>query len=88
MKEKKENCPSCFSVLEIVFPKGEDGFRHTPEKCYECPHKTDCLRTAMGKSGGLEVREECVDRAYESGMIGFLERWSKKKTIDRKKKNR
>ena len=34
---------------------------------------------------GLKVREEQIDRAYSSGMIGFLERWSRKKAIDRKK---
>jgi hypothetical protein len=36
---------------------------------------------------GLKVKEEQIDRAYQSGMIGFLERWSKKKAIDRKKKS-
>jgi len=79
--------PYCFAKLEVVFPKGNDGLRHTPESCFVCFCKTECLRTAMGKSEGLEVREECVDRAYESGMIGFLERWSKKKNLHRKKKN-
>ena len=38
----------------------------------------------MAGSGGLTVHEELVDRAYESGMIGFLSRWSKKKDLNRK----
>jgi hypothetical protein len=37
-----------------------------------------------GKAG-LKVQEEHVDRSYDSGMIGFVERWSKKKAIDRNK---
>ncbi len=84
-KEKKY--PSCFGILDIVFPKTDDGFRTTPENCLECPYKTECLRTAMKKSEGLRVREEVVDRAYESGMIGFLGRWSKKKELNRKIKD-
>jgi hypothetical protein len=81
----KEEYPSCFGVLEIVFPKGDDGLRNTPETCLMCFYKTECLKTAMGKSDGLTVQEEVVDRAYESGMLGFLERWSKKKAIHRKR---
>ena len=40
----------------------------------------------MSRSGGLQVHEEIVDRAYESGMIGFLSRWSRKKELSRKRK--
>ncbi len=78
--------PYCFGIIENVFPKGEDDLRHTPESCFVCIYKTECLRTAMEKSGGLKVKEELTDRAYESGMIGFLERWSKKKYLNRKMK--
>jgi hypothetical protein len=39
----------------------------------------------MARPQGLEVREEAVDRAYHSGMIGFLDRWSRKKTLHRKR---
>ena len=39
---------------------------------------------AMEKSSGLKVREEKVDRAYAAGVIGFLERWSQKKDLNRK----
>jgi hypothetical protein len=42
----------------------------------------------MKKSDGLKVREEVVDRAYESGMIGFLGRWSKKKELNRRMKDK
>ncbi len=82
---KREDCPSCFGVLDIVFPKGEDGLRTVPEACFACSHKTECLKTAMSEeSQGLKAQAEFVDRAYESGMIGFLERWSEKKALHRK----
>jgi len=65
---------------------GKDGLRHTPEDCFPCLHKTDCLRAAIRGKEGLKVHEEHIDRAYESGRIGFMERWSKKKDIHRRKK--
>jgi hypothetical protein len=36
-----------------------------------------------GKKGDA-VREEVLDRAYEAGMVGFFERWSRKKTLHKK----
>jgi len=78
--------PTCFGVLESVFPEGTDGFRKTPERCFPCVYKTDCMRSAMGGSGGLKVREEFIDRAYTSGMMNFLERWARKKDLQRRKK--
>jgi len=82
----KEKYPQCFGVLDFVFPKKENGFRITPADCLACSHKTECLKSAMEGPGGLKVKDEFVDRAYESGMIGFLERWSKKKDINRRLK--
>jgi hypothetical protein len=87
MAQKKNRPPDCFAQLETVFPMGKDGLRNTPEACLECRHKTECLRTAIQGRDGLKVREEQIDRAYNSGMISFLERWSKKKVIDRQKKS-
>ena len=80
--------PNCFGELEKVFPKTKDGLRSTPEACLECLHKTACLRSAMEGAGGVKVREEIVDRAYGSGMMSFVERWSKKKELKRKLKKR
>ena len=77
--------PECFGQLETVFPMGANGLRHSPETCIACVHKTDCLRTGLRGDAGLKVHEEHVDRSYESGMIGFAERWSKKKAIERRK---
>jgi hypothetical protein len=84
----KEKYPQCFGVLDSVFPKKENGLRVSPESCISCPHKTECLKSAMEGPRGLEVKGEFVDRAYESGMIGFLQRWSKKKDINRRLKEK
>jgi hypothetical protein len=76
-----KNYPDCFGDLEIVFPKGKRGLRNTPKTCLSCLHKTACLGSAMKGAGGLIVREEMLDRAYQSGMMSFFERWSKKKQL-------
>ena len=87
-KYRDKKYPNCFGELEKVFPKTKDGLRSTPEACLECLHKTACLRSAMEGAGGVKVREEIVDRAYDSGMMSFVERWSKKKVLKRKLKKR
>lgn len=83
-----EKHPECFGELDTVFPKTKDGLRNTPDECLECLYKTACLRSAMRGAGGVKVRDEIVDRAYDSGMMSFLERWSKKKELKRKLKKR
>lgn len=80
--------PKCFGELETVFPKTKDGLRNTPDACLDCLHKTACLRSAMRGAGGVKVRGEIVDRAYDSGLMSFFERWSKKKELKRKLKKR
>jgi hypothetical protein len=87
MTDQHQPKPDCFGVLEIVFPKSDDGLRHSPEECMICVHKTGCLRTAIKNPDGLKVKEEIVDRAYESKNIGFLQRWSKRKYLKKIKKD-
>jgi len=86
MREDEDRKPSCFGRLETVFPKSEDGLRETPVKCLLCPRKTECLQTAMEGTDGFDVKEEFIDRAYEAGAISFLERWSQKKDLKRRRK--
>jgi len=88
MSEREENRPDCFGVLEIVFPKGADGLRHSPRRCMICVFKTECLQAAMERPAGAKVKSEMVDRAYESRTIGFLERWSKRKALHQKTKQK
>ena len=79
-----QEVPVCFGKLEIVFPKSEDGLRHSPETCMPCFFKKKCIQSAMDELDGLKAKEEQADRAYESGLIGFFERWSRKKDLNRK----
>ena len=85
MTLKDTKRPKCFGQLDILFPLGEDGLRHSPETCLKCLEKTDCLRTGLKGRAGLKVHEEHVDRSYDSGMIGLAQRWSQKKTIKRRR---
>jgi len=88
MIDREEKFPPCFGDLDTVFPKGNDGLRNTPETCLACTHKTECLRSAMEGAEGLKVREEYMDRAYASGIMSFLERWSLKKDLKRRQKEK
>lgn len=81
----REERPYCFGKLECVFPMGENDLRETPESCMVCYCKTECLRTAMQGEEGARVREEKVDRAYAAGMMGFFERWSRKKALNQRR---
>jgi hypothetical protein len=85
---KKKEYPACFGILENVFPMGENGLRNTPESCFPCYFKVECLRTVMSGKEGLGIRENNIDRAYDSGMMGFWERWSKKKILYQRKKRK
>ncbi len=85
-EKKQPMLPDCYGRLDIVFPMAKNGLRDSPLACRACVFKTECLRDAMSRKEGLAVREEQVDRAYRGGMMGFFERWSKKKALDRKKK--
>ena len=87
MSREKEY-PYCFGKLEKVFPMGDDGLRHPPESCMVCLYKTECLRRAVQASGGLKIKEEQVDRAYAAGIMGFFERWSRKKDLHRRMENK
>ena len=88
MSDRKKERPYCFADLETVFPIGADGLRHSPESCMVCHCKTECLKEAIGSGSGDQVKAEMVDRAYDSGQVGFLERWSRRKALHRRSKSR
>ncbi|MBF0204041.1 MAG: hypothetical protein HQK67_06930 [Desulfamplus sp.] len=72
--------------MEIVFPMGKRGLRETPDHCmYLCAYKTPCLRKAISGVKGIEVKEEMVERGEQSGVLGFFQRWSKKKILHNEK---
>ncbi|MBS3759153.1 MAG: hypothetical protein KGY61_10870 [Desulfobacterales bacterium] len=88
MNSSDGNKPDCFGRLDIVFPKGSDGLRHSPPGCMACEFKTECLRAAIEQPAGREVESEMVDRAYESRTISFVQRWSKKKALHQRSKQK
>ncbi len=79
------NCkPDCYGDIKTVFPMGETNLRETPHYCrYKCLHKTDCLKNALLTSKGRGVEEELLKRGTKAGTIGFFERWSRKKQLNR-----
>jgi hypothetical protein len=85
MTKRIKEYPYCFGKLDNVFPLGKDGLRHTPESCMVCLCKTECLRDAVSGPEGIQVHEEHLERAYNSGTISFFERWSRKKALSHKK---
>jgi len=87
MSQSKDKLPDCFGELDIVFPMGDQGLRQTPPTCFECRHKTECLRAGLRGQAGLKVHEEHIDRSYHSGMISFVERWSRKKSIAQRRQS-
>jgi hypothetical protein len=78
--------PECFARMEKVFPMGPEGLRQTPPECLPCDAKTECLRSALAGDQGLAVHEERLERAYQAGAVGFLERWAQQKDFQRRKK--
>jgi hypothetical protein len=85
MDSIKDDKPGCFGDLDTVFPMGDDGLRESPDKCrIKCPFKTECLKSAIDGMKGDSVQNETVDRNYRAGAIGFLERWSRKKSLNKK----
>ncbi|MDY0164370.1 hypothetical protein [Desulfobotulus sp.] len=80
--------PACFGMLDKVFPQGEGGLRESPDSCLACGEKTACLRAALEGADGWKAEEEKVDRAYASGHLGFLGRWSRRKALSLRKKEK
>ena len=77
------NEKECYGILQRVFPVSSDGLRQVPPVCLECPHRLACLKAALRTSEGVRMRAEMVDRAASKGMMGKLERWSRKKELSR-----
>jgi hypothetical protein len=74
----------CFGILHRVFPMGPGGLREVPPECMACPEKTECLRKALSTQEGLELKQDMLDRAAATGMVGRLQRWSRKKALSRR----
>jgi len=71
----------CFGILDKVFPVGENGLRGIIPECFQCPERTQCLKSALLTEEGLIMRADILDRAAAGGMIGRLKLWSQKKEL-------
>ncbi len=80
---KDQPARSCFGILERVFPMGPEGLRVSPAQCLACEQKTLCLKTAMRGPAGLDFREERLSEEDKAGLLGFWNRWSRKKHLHR-----
>ena len=78
----------CFGDLDRVFPMGKEGLREVPPNCFACPDKKACLQMALTTKKGIGLRSEMLDRAPAKGMVGWLRRWSEKKTLTQLKKHK
>lgn len=74
----------CFGILDEVFPVGKEGLRVIVPTCFDCPDKKDCLQAALATKNGLMFQGEILDRAHSGGMVGWLRRWSEKKELNRR----
>jgi hypothetical protein len=82
---KESERPDCFGNLEKVYPMTEKGLRESPDECfYHCPVKTPCLKQALATKDGAKVEEEVIERSEKAGVMGFFERWSRKKQLHRR----
>ena len=73
----------CFGILDDVFPLGDKGYREVVPECFKCPDAVLCLKAAISTKEGLEMRAELLDRAASGGLLGRLQRWSRKKALHR-----
>lgn len=77
---------SCFGVLEMVFPLGDEGLREITPGCFQCPERTPCLKAALHTKEGIQMRVEILERAESKGLVNRLQRWSQKKALHRRAK--
>lgn len=77
------NNKDCYGILDRVFPMGETGLRRTPPDCFACPERTQCMRAAMRTVEGIRMQEAAVERSVESGLMGRIRRWSRRKELHR-----
>jgi len=85
MKNSRNEKPSCFGILDEVFPLGDSGIREVRERCIDCPLRVECLKSALETEEGLRMREELLRRAPRGGIVDWVKRWSDKKMLYNKR---
>lgn len=87
MPDDQENRqPSCYGLLDKVFPMSGEGLREVRDLCWNCALRVECLREAMER--GEQRRTLSEERARRDtaagGVAGFLQRWSRLKNENKK----
>jgi hypothetical protein len=73
--------PTCYGVLDKVFPTGSEGLREVRDLCWNCVLRVECLHEAMeSREQRRTISEEQARRDTAlGGVAGFLQRWSRLK---------
>lgn len=79
---------ACFGILNNVFPLGKEGLREVVPSCFDCSDRVACLKEALNTEQGLIFRSEVINRYTSRGLAGWLRRWSEKKDINRRLKQK
>jgi len=79
--EETRRLPSCFGILDEVFPKGSAGIREVRQRCIECPFRVECLKKAISSEDGIKMREEMLREIPVRGVTDWIKRWSNKKML-------
>lgn len=75
-------------MLDNVFPLGKEGLREVVPDCFQCPDRVACLKESLNTEQGLRFKNEVIDRSTPSGLAGRLKRWSEKKDLSRRLKQK
>jgi len=78
----------CFGILDKVFPMEKEGLREIVPDCFDCPDRKKCLQSALNTEQGLVFRSELVDRSPASGLVERFKRWSDRKDLSRRLKQK
>lgn len=76
--------PTCFGIIDNVFPLGEEELRSIRPACFQCEHLTRCLKTAADSPDGRAMRAdrmEAMRDAAGGGLRGFFHRWAELKQL-------
>ncbi len=67
---------------------GKEGLREIVPSCFDCPDRKSCLQEALNTEQGLVFRSEIINRSPSKGLASRLKRWSEKKDLSRRLKQK
>ncbi len=78
----------CYGILDTVFPMGKKGLREITTKCFSCNDRKECLQAALNTEHGIIFRGEIIDRSPANGLLARFKRWSDRKDLSRRLKEK